>query len=102
MFLSCVREFGGCPVKLVTDLGTENGLAASVHTYFWEDIDPHRYVPSPRIKESNVGGHFTLELEALSGDTFSVSWRIMEFLIQVVKLTSNVYGIVFQKYFSKI
>ena len=22
MFLSCVREFGGCPVKLITDLGT--------------------------------------------------------------------------------
>ena len=97
-----MREFGGCPVKLVTDLGTENGLAASIHTYLWEDIDAHRYVPSPRIKESNVGGPFTLELEVLGGETFSLSWRQMELLIQVVKLTSNVYGIVFQKYFNKI
>lgn len=35
-------------MKLVTDLGTENSLAAALHAYFWEDVDAHSYVPSPR------------------------------------------------------
>ena len=47
-YLKCVHEFGGCPMKLITDLGTENSLAASMQIYFWDDIDAHRYVPSPR------------------------------------------------------
>ena len=27
-------EQGGCPHKLITDLGTENGLMASIHSFF--------------------------------------------------------------------
>ena len=39
----------GCPIKLTTDLGTENVLlAAAVQTFFRQDIDGHQYVPSPR------------------------------------------------------
>ena len=43
-----VKELGGCPVEVVTDLGTENSLLASIQSYFRENPDAHRYVPSPR------------------------------------------------------
>lgn len=35
-------------MKLVTDLGTENGIMSSLQSFFREDIHSHRYVPSPR------------------------------------------------------
>ena len=47
-FLDTVKELGGCPVEVVTDLGTENSLLASIQSYFRENPDAHRYVPSPR------------------------------------------------------
>lgn len=47
-YLNCVCELGGCPVELITDLGTENGLAASIQSFFRDNADAHRYVPSPR------------------------------------------------------
>ena len=37
-----------CPIKLITDLGTENVLAAAMQTFFRQNIDGHQYVPSPR------------------------------------------------------
>lgn len=33
---------------LITDLGTENGLAASIQKFFRDNPDAHRYVASPR------------------------------------------------------
>jgi hypothetical protein len=45
---NAVEEFGGCPVDLVTDLGTENGTMAATQAFFRDDADSHRYVPSPR------------------------------------------------------
>ena len=48
MFLDSVEEHAGCPVDLISDLGTENGTAASIQSFFRDDIDAHRYVPSPR------------------------------------------------------
>lgn len=47
-YLNMVNELKGCPVELVTDLGTENGLAASIQSYFRDNPDAHRYVASPR------------------------------------------------------
>ena len=47
-YLDAVEEFGGCPVDLVTDLGTENGKMAAIQSYFRDDLNSHRYVPSPR------------------------------------------------------
>ena len=47
----CVRtvaEQGKCAVELITGLGTENGLAASMQTFFHDNPDAHRYVASPR------------------------------------------------------
>ncbi|XP_046840005.1 uncharacterized protein LOC124434166 [Xenia sp. Carnegie-2017] len=46
-YLDAVEHFGGCPVDLVTDLGTENGIMAAIQSFF-RDVDSHRYVPSPR------------------------------------------------------
>ena len=47
-YLQAIRKLGGCPVELITDLGTENGLAASIQCFFRENLDAHRYVASPR------------------------------------------------------
>ena len=45
-FLSTVKELKGYPRQLITDLGTENGLAASMLSYFHDDA--HHYFSSPR------------------------------------------------------
>ncbi len=47
-YLDAVEEFGGCPIDLVTDLGTENGTIAAIQGFFRDDPNSHRYVPSPR------------------------------------------------------
>ena len=47
-YLEAVNKFQGCPIEFITDLGTENGIAAGIHSYFMDDPDKHRYVPSPR------------------------------------------------------
>ena len=44
-FLDAVEEYDGCPVDLVTDLGTENGIIAAIQSFFRDDPDSHRYVP---------------------------------------------------------
>ena len=74
-YLGCVKEMEGCPIKLVTDLGTENVLAAAMQTFFRQDIDAHPYVPSPRNQRieswwlffcktrGNWWKHFFLHLE---------------------------------------
>ena len=33
-YLNTVKELGGCPVELVTDLGTENAIVAGAQSYF--------------------------------------------------------------------
>ena len=47
-YLEAVRDLGGCPIKLVTDLGTKNCIMASLQPFFQDDIHSHHYVPSPR------------------------------------------------------
>lgn len=47
-YLEAVEYAGGCPIDLVTDLGTENGLMAAIQAFFRDDPSSHRYVPSPR------------------------------------------------------
>ena len=34
LYLSCVEELQDAPVKIITDLGTENPLAAAIHSFF--------------------------------------------------------------------
>ena len=54
-FLDAVKEYGGCPVDLVTDRGTENGgIMAAIQSFFRDDPDSHRYVSSPRNQRIDV------------------------------------------------
>ena len=46
-YLEAVQQYNGCPIDFITDLGTENGLAAAIHTYFRNDPNSHWYVSSP-------------------------------------------------------
>ena len=48
LYLSCEEELQGAPVKIITDLGTENALAVAIHSFFRQDADAHQYGPSPR------------------------------------------------------
>eukprot|EP00794_Sanderia_malayensis_P015227 gene15227-16801_t len=42
--LKRLEENGGCPVELVTDLGTENCIAASIQSFFRDNPDAHRLI----------------------------------------------------------
>ena len=53
-YLRGVEEFGGCPVDLVTDLGTENGIMAGLQSFVRDDADSHRYAPSPRNQRTEA------------------------------------------------
>ena len=48
LYLSCVEELQDTPVKVITNLGIDNVLAAAIHSFFRKDADAHKYVPSPR------------------------------------------------------
>ena len=47
-FLETVEKYGGCPVKVYTDLGTENSTMAAIQSFFRNDDDAHCYCSSPR------------------------------------------------------
>ena len=59
-YVEAVKDLRGCPVEVVTDLGTENGLLASIQSYFRQNPDAHRYmyVPSRRNQRIEVWGSF--------------------------------------------
>ena len=46
-FLESVEEVGGCPVKVRTDCGTENGVMAAMQCEFRQDLSAHKYGTSP-------------------------------------------------------
>ena len=46
-FLQCVAEFGGCPVKVRSDCGTENGVLAVIQCEFRSSADAHVFGSSP-------------------------------------------------------
>lgn len=48
LYLDTVANMGGCPVEVITDLGTENGLLAGMQSFFRDNADAHRYVTSQR------------------------------------------------------
>lgn len=45
-YLECVRHHNGCPVRLITDKGTENGTAATIQCFFRDSLEAHKYVTS--------------------------------------------------------
>ena len=64
-YVETVKELGGCPIEVVTDLGTENGLLASIQSYFRNNPDAHRYVPSPR--NQRIEGWWSFYCKSRSG-----------------------------------
>ena len=46
-FFECVKECGGCPMKVRTDCGTENGIIAAMQCEFRGNADAHKYGTSP-------------------------------------------------------
>ena len=42
-YLNCVAGLEGCPVKLRTDCGTENGVMAAMQCTFQQDAEAHKY-----------------------------------------------------------
>lgn len=46
-FLQCVTECGGCPVKVRSDCGTENGILAAIQCEFRGTADAHVFGSSP-------------------------------------------------------
>ena len=45
--LQCVAEFEGCPVKVRSDCGTENGVLAAIQCEFRGSADAHVFGSSP-------------------------------------------------------
>ena len=54
-YLAAVEEYGGCPVDLVTDLGTENGIMAGIQSFFRDDSDSHSTISPKSAHRSLVG-----------------------------------------------
>ena len=46
-YLNCVAGLEGCPVKLGTDCGTENGVMAAMQCTFQQDAEAQKYGSSP-------------------------------------------------------
>ena len=93
-YIETVAELGGVPVELVTDLGTENGLTASMQCYLRENNDAHRYVPSPRNQRIEGWWSFFCKNR--------ISWWRSFFQdlesIPHLKSTQNVFGSLFLVY----
>ena len=82
-FLSTIT-YGGCPVKLVTNLGIENGLAVSLQCFFQDNPDAHRYMF--RLLATNAlkrGGPNFVSNELPGGEHFSLEWHRSVFLINL-------------------
>ena len=47
IFVNTVQDLGGCPQKLRSDCGSENGLAAAAQCYFRNSASAHIYGTSP-------------------------------------------------------
>ena len=52
-YLECVRHQNGCPVRLITDKGTENGTAAKIQCFFRDSLEAHKYVTSTHNQSTN-------------------------------------------------
>ena len=46
-YLDAVKRFGGCPLKVRSDLGTENGIVAGAQAFFRNDLASHTDGSSP-------------------------------------------------------
>ena len=47
-YVNAVKEIGGTPLNLITDLGTENATMAGIHMVLTDSESTHKYVQSVR------------------------------------------------------
>ena len=69
-FLQYVAEFGGCPAKVRSDCGTENGVLAAIQCEFRGSADAHVFWSFLLIRGSRAGGPF-IEGTVLPGGSTS-------------------------------
>lgn len=50
-YLEAVRGLRGCPAKVWTDCGTENGIVAAAQSYFMNNPQAHMYGTSPHNQQ---------------------------------------------------
>ena len=55
-YLETVIACNSCLMDLVTDLGTESGVMAGIHSSFCNDPNSHRYGPSEKEPDVMVDG----------------------------------------------
>ena len=96
LYLSCVEELQDGPVKIITDLGTENALAAVIHSFLNQDTFAHQYVPSPRNQTIEYWwSYFVLD----GGENFISIWNQQKQKVLHLLLRLSVSGIVFQLFY---
>ena len=88
-----MKEIGGCPLLLVSDCGTENGIAASMQCVFRaNDQDEQGGEKSHTahrlsINELKGGGPFSGEIDLTGGLTYSRTWSIINYFIWEIPFT---------------
>ena len=73
-YLQTVRRLGGCPVKLITYLGTENGLAASIQCFFRNNSKHINMLHHQEMNKLKVGGPNLQSKEQIGRRIFSKIW----------------------------
>ena len=76
-YVEADKDLGGCPVEVVTDFGTENGLLASIQTYFRQNPAAHRYALHHIINELRHGSQSIPRTDHHGGEIFKI-WKWME------------------------
>lgn len=70
-FLEWVTEYGGCPVKVRSDCGTENGVLAAIQCEFRGTADAHVFGYLLLIRGLKGGGRSIEGIVLLGGSTTS-------------------------------
>ena len=92
-YLDAVREHGGCPLELYTDLGTENGIMAQMTQI------PINMSHLPVTNGLRAGGVSSIKTGHLGGYHFSKIWLTQAILIWLILFIRNVYGSALQRFF---
>lgn len=101
-YLNTVKQLMGCPVELITDLGTENAIVAAAQSYFRENPDSHRYVTSPRNQRIESWWSFFARTEHIGGEAIFMIWSFNRLLTLHLNLVKSACGTAFLVLFKLI
>ena len=91
MFITAIRELKGCPVQLISDLGTENGLVASIQSYLERRLMLMIMLLHRKISVLKVGGRIMVDIIQFGGEISFMIWSHRKFWIHQVNFTWNAY-----------